>query len=198
MNIDYKTLSGITASVIGSACFIPYIRDIFKKKTRPHIYSWLIWTILQVTGVIAMFKNGAGIGVLALATGAVLCGYTSILCIKHGTKNITTFDTLCLVGALASIGVYIYMKDPLPSIILISVIDFVGFLPTLRKAYSEPYSETISMFAFFSVSGLFTMLALNSYTMVTVIYPLTLIAINIIATVVLWTRRKKVEAPLSH
>src|ERR1700739_1533133 len=198
MNVDYKTLSGITASIIGSACFIPYIRDIFKKKTRPHIYSWLIWTILQVTGVIAMFKNGAGIGVLALSKGAILCGYTSILCIKHGTKNITTFDSLCLVGALASIGVYIYMKDPLPSIILISVIDFVGFLPTLRKAYSEPYSETISMFAFFSVSGLFTMLALNSYTLVTTIYPLTLIGINIIATLVLWTRRKKIEAPLSH
>ncbi|HWY98863.1 MAG TPA: hypothetical protein VNY36_07255, partial [Bacteroidia bacterium] len=73
MDIDYKTVCGIIASLIGTGCFIPYIKDIYKKKTKPHIYTWLIWTILQVTGVIAMLKNGAGIGVLALGTGSVLC-----------------------------------------------------------------------------------------------------------------------------
>ena len=195
MNIDYKTICGIIASLIGTGCFIPYIKDIFKKKTKPHIYTWLIWTILQVTGVIAMLKNGAGIGVLALGTGSVLCAYTCILSIKYGTKNITKFDSLCLIGALASIVVYILMKDPLLAIILISAIDFVGFLPTLRKSYLEPYSETITMFAFFSISGLFTMLALKEYTIVTSLYPLTLIGINIIATVVLYVRRKEKPQP---
>ncbi len=195
MNIDYKTVCGIIASLIGTGCFIPYIKDIFKKKTKPHIYTWLIWTILQVTGVVAMLKNGAGIGVLALGTGSVLCAYTCILSIKYGTKNITKFDSLCLIGALASIVVYILMKDPLLAIILISAIDFVGFLPTLRKAYIEPYSETITMFAFFSLSGVFTMLALHSYSVVTTLYPLTLIGINIIATVVLWVRRRQKPQP---
>jgi len=195
MNIDFKTVCGITASLIGTGCFVPYIRDIFKKKTTPHIYTWIIWTILQVTGVVAMFKNGAGIGVLALATGSVLCAYTAILCLKYGTKNINSFDLFCLLGALASIVVYILMKDPLLSIFLISAIDFVGFLPTLRKSYLEPYSETITMFAFFSISGLFTMLALKEYTIVTSLYPLTLIGINIIATVVLYIRRKQSPNP---
>ncbi|MGP8214867.1 MAG: hypothetical protein ACLQQ4_04825 [Bacteroidia bacterium] len=197
MDITYKTACGIIASVIGTGSFVPYIKDIYKKKTRPHIYSWLIWTILQVTGVIAMYANGAGIGILALATGAILCGYTCVLCIKYGTKNITSFDTICLIGALGSIAVYIFMKNPLLSIILISAIDFVGFLPTLRKSYIEPYSETITMYAFFSLSGVFTMLALSSYSVITALYPITLIIINIIATVVLYIRRKS-SSPALH
>ncbi|HTB07506.1 MAG TPA: hypothetical protein VK806_11190 [Bacteroidia bacterium] len=193
--MELKTAFGITASVIGSACFIPYILDIYKKKTRPHIYTWLIWTILQVTGVVAMYNSGAGIGILALATGSVLCAYTCILSIKFGTKNITTFDTFCLIGALISIAVYIFLKQPLLSIILISAIDFVGFLPTLRKAYIEPYSETLAMFAFFALSGTFTMLALHDYSFTTILYPLTLIGINIIATLVIWMRRRGLPNP---
>ena len=102
------------------------------------------------------------------------------------------FDTLCLIGALASIAVYIFMKDPLLSIILISAIDFVGFLPTLRKAYTEPYSETVTMFGFFALSGVFTMSALKDLLLVTILYPLTLIGINIIATVVILLRRRQV------
>ena len=196
MSLDYKTICAYTACAIGSACFIPYIRDIYKKKTKPHIYTWLIWTILQVTGVVAMYNSGAGIGILALATGSVLCAYTCILSLKYGTKNITTFDTLCLIGALVSIAVYIFLKQPLLSIILISAIDFVGFLPTLRKAYIEPYSETLAMFAFFALSGTFTMLALHDYSFTTILYPLTLIGINIIATLVIWIRRKNIPSPL--
>jgi hypothetical protein len=196
--MEIKTVYGIIASVIGTGCFVPYIRDIFKKKTRPHIYTWLIWTILQVTGVIAMYNSGAGIGILALATGSVLCAYVCILSVKHGTKNITTFDTVCLIGALVSIAVYVFLKQPLLSIILISAIDFIGFLPTLRKAYIEPYSETLVMFAFFALSGTFTMLALHDYSFTTILYPLTLIGINIIATLVIWIRRKSVKPPLSQ
>jgi hypothetical protein len=194
--VEIKTAFGIIASLIGTGCFIPYISDIYKKKTKPHIYTWLIWTILQVTGVVAMYNSGAGIGILALATGSILCAYVTILSIKHGTKNINTFDTLCLIGALASIGVYIFLKEPLLSIILISAIDFVGFLPTLRKAYIEPYSETLTMFAFFAVSGVFTMLALHDYSLTTILYPLTLIGINILATTVIWLRRIGKPDPL--
>jgi len=196
MSIDFKTVCGVIAAIIGSACFVPYIRDIYKKITTPHMYTWLIWTILQGTVVIAMFSNNAGSGVYSLATGTLLCAFTCILSIKNGTKNITTFDTICLIGALVAIAVYIFLKDTLLSIILMSIIDFVGFLPTLRKMYIEPHSETLAMYGLFAFSGTFTLLALSEYSLITVLYPVTLMAINIIATCVIWWRRK-VGTPLS-
>ncbi|HTB31176.1 MAG TPA: hypothetical protein VK808_04070, partial [Bacteroidia bacterium] len=135
-----KFICGIIATLIGTGSFYPYLRDVFKRKTQPHTYTWLIWAILQVTGVMAMFNNGAGIGALSLTVGAFFCAYIFILSLKYGTKNITTFDTLCLIGALAATAVYVFMHNPVLSVILITIIDLVGFLPTMRKAYSEPHS----------------------------------------------------------
>lgn len=191
--MDIKTLYGIIAAVIGIACFIPYIRDMFRETTKPHIYTWLIWTILQVTGVIAMYNSGAGIGALALAIGAFFCGAICLLSLKLGTKNITVFDTICLTGALAAICVYAFLHQPLLSVILISVIDFAGFLPTLRKAYYEPWTETLSMYMLFTVSGIFSVMALAHYSLVTTFYPLTLIVINTLGTIMIWWRRKEAE-----
>jgi hypothetical protein len=188
--MEIKTFFAIIASVIGVGSFIPYILDTFKKKTQPHLYTWLIWTILQVTGVIAMYANGAGIGALALTIGAFFCAFLCIISIKYGTKNITKFDTFCLIGGLVATGVYVFLHQPLLSVILISVIDFLGFLPALRKTYLEPHTETLSLYALFVISGTFSVLALSTYSLITMLYPLTLVAINTIATIVIWIRRK--------
>jgi hypothetical protein len=185
-----KTACGIIATIISMVAFIPYLKDIFRKKTQPHSYTWLIWTILQITGVVAMFNNGAGIGALALATGALFCMYVFILSLKYGTKNITVFDTVCLIGALAAIGIYIFLHNPTLSVILITVIDFAGFLPTLRKAYAEPYSETISLFTLGVVWSTFNLVAISSYSIVTTLYPAFILFANALCSALLWTRRK--------
>ena len=112
------------------------------------------------------------------------------LSLKYGTKSITAFDTVCLIGALGAIVIYAFLHRPLLSVILISVIDFTGFLPTLRKAYHEPYSETLSMYILFVLSGIFSVMALAHYSLVTTFYPLTLIIINTIGTGMIWWRRK--------
>ncbi len=185
-----KTACGVIATIIGVSSFYPYLRDVFKHKTQPHTYTWLIWTILQVTGVLAMYTTGAGIGALTLAVGAIFCGYIFILSLKYGSKNITTFDTLCLIGALISITVYFFMHDAVLAVILITVIDLVGFLPTMRKAYSEPYSETLSMYALFFVSSGFNLVAIGVYSITTTLYPATIMFTNLLCCLILWSRRR--------
>jgi len=185
-----KTACGIIATIISVIAFFPYLKDIFKRKTHPHSYTWLIWTILQVTGVIAMFNSGAGIGVLPLAIGAFFCAYIFILSLKYGTKNITIFDTVCLIGALAAIGVYVFLHNPVLSVILITIIDFVGFLPTLRKAYVEPYSETLSLFLLGTVWSTFNIVAISTYSITTTLYPACILFANGVCCTVLWARRK--------
>src|ERR1700691_2022840 len=109
--INIKFICGVIATIIGVASFYPYLRDVFKKKTQPHTYTWLIWTILQVVGVTAMYSTGAAISALPLAIGAIFCAYIFILSLRFGTKNITLFDTACLVGALISVAVYFFLHD---------------------------------------------------------------------------------------
>jgi hypothetical protein len=188
--ITYKTVCGVIATLISMASYIPYLRDLFARKTQPHTYTWLIWTILQITGTVAMFSTGAGIGAMALAVGSVFCIFIFILSLKYGTKNITVFDTICLIGALAAIGVYLFLHNPILSVILISLIDFVGFLPTLRKAYAEPYSETLSMFALGVVWSGFNLIAISTYSISTTLYPACIMFANGLCAALLWIRRK--------
>jgi len=185
-----KPACGIIATIVSIIGFIPYLKDIFRRKTQPHSYTWLIWTILQVTGVVVMFNSGAGMGALPLAVGVGFCIYIFILSLKYGTKNITVFDTVCLAGALAAIVVYVFLHDAVLSVILVTIIDFVGFLPTLRKAYSEPYSETLSLFAIGIITGIFSIAAIPSYSIATTLYPAFIMFANVFCVSLLWIRRR--------
>ncbi|MCX6757629.1 MAG: hypothetical protein NTZ44_01980 [Candidatus Nomurabacteria bacterium] len=186
-----KIIFSILSSIFAVLCFVPYTRDIFKRKTTPHIYSWLIWTILQGTGALIMFKDGANLGVLSLSIGALLCSFVFILSFKYGTKNIKIFDTICLIGALIAICFWVFLDQPLISVTLISIIDFVGFLPTLRKSYFEPHSETLSTYVLSSLSTLCALIALSHYSLTTTIYLSSLVITNAVCSLILFTRKRK-------
>jgi uncharacterized protein with PQ loop repeat len=189
--IDIKLLIGIFAGTIGALSFIPYFRDIFLHKTKPHIYTWLIWSLLQGTSVFIMLYGGAGIGVLPFVIGTILCGSIFILSLKYGTKNITLFDTICLIGALVALIFYIFLHNSLLSIILVSIIDFIGFIPTFRKSYVEPKTETASTYIVSAVSSVLAIGALLNYSVITILYPATLILTDTTCWLIIVLRRKK-------
>jgi hypothetical protein len=178
---------------VGIFCFYPYIRDIFLRKTTPHIYSWLVWAILQITGAIAMFSSGAGWGITPLILGAVLCILVFLLSFKYGTKNITRFDLICLIGALTVFCFYLFTHKALLSVILVSLIDVIGFLPTFRKAYVEPYSETTSTYVLSAVADGLAIGALANFSLITSLYLFTLIAVDGLCAVLIIIRRRQLK-----
>lgn len=188
--ITVKIFIGIVAGIIGGLCFIPYFKDIFLLKTKPHMYTWLIWSLLQGTSVFIMFFDGAGIGALPFVVGAILCGCIFILSFKYGTKNITLFDTACLIGAFIALIFYIFLHDPTTSIILVCAIDFIGFLPTFRKSYVEPKTETASTYIVSAISSVLAIFALTNYSLITVLYPVTLVLTDSICWLIIVLRRR--------
>ncbi len=190
--MDIKFLFGIIGGILTVVSFFPYLLDIFRGKTKPHSYTWLIWSILQTTGTIAIFLNNGGWGALNLAVGSVLCMLVLILSLKYGTKNITRFDTTLLIGALLAIVVWIFTKNALYSIILVSAIDFTGYLPTARKAYEEPYTETVSLYVMNAMTDILGLLALSAYSITTVLYLATLLFANTSLVIMLTLRRRRI------
>ncbi len=192
--MDFKLIFGLISMALAIVSFFPYIRDILLKKTQPHIYSWLVWSILQSVGVIAMFIGGAKFGSLGLAVGALFCISIFFLCFKYGTKNITIFDSLCLSAAIIVIFVWLFQKDPTLSVILITLIDFMAFLPTYRKGFTEPKTETISTYLISAISNFFALFAVENYSIVTSLYITSLVITNIILVLILVFRRKILSA----
>jgi len=191
--MSIKLILGTVSTILAIAGTLPYLINVLAKKTTPHIYTWLVWGIIQATSAIAMIINGAGFGSWPIIIGALSCFLIFLLSFKYGTKNITKFDTLCLILAIISIIIWIIQKNPLITVILLSVIDTLGFIPTYRKAYIEPQSETLSAFVICAAAYFFGILALQDYSVITAFYLITIFISNFVFVALIFLRRKALK-----
>ncbi len=165
-----KIIFLILSVICGLSAFIPYLFDTFKLKTKPHIYTWIIWAMTQGTATFAIFYGGGRLGGVELAIGVVLQIVVIIFSLKYGTKDITKSDKIILLIAFLSIIIWWQLKQPILSVILISAIDIFGYMPTFRKSYKDPWSETLTTWILFALSNIFAILALSEYNFLTVTY----------------------------
>ena len=155
-----------------------YLTSIFSGRTRPHAFSWVIWSVISTIGFAAQVAEGAGPGSWARGVSAATCIICAVLGFTHGEKNITRADWITLVTALLAVPLWLLTETPVWSVILVCVIDTIGYLPTARKAYSKPHEETPRGYILSAFCALFSLLAISHYNLSTWLYPATLVITN--------------------
>jgi len=168
--IDFKIVATVLSLVLGALSYIPYIRSMVRRQTTPHPYTWLIWSITTGTAAVGGWYGGGGYGVLLLALWSALTFLVFLLSFKYGTKNITKGDVALLVLAFVAILVWWQLHAPLISILMVTAIDAFGYVPTIRKSFEEPWSESLSSWFLFTVTALIGLVALAQYNFLTVVY----------------------------
>jgi len=178
VNPELKITLGIISSVLTVLVAIPYIWDMYRGKTKPHAFSWLIWAL--VAGIAyfgqALDKGGAGswnTGMSALFGLIIFLGS-----LKVGTRDISKLDWFCLWSCILGIALWTITKNLLYTVILASLIDTVAFIPTFRKSYHKPLEETLSIYYLSIVKIAIGMLALENYTTTTTLFPATIVLTN--------------------
>lgn len=186
---------GFLSIILSIAAFAPYFWSIHKKETQPHLYSWAIWVLIQGTAVWIMFAEGAGWGASGLAVGTFLCVCVSLISLRYGTKNITRFDTLCFFGAFIAFAMYTFVREPYTSLAIVIFIELCGFFPTFRKAIADPDSEATVTWGIFSVSNVFSLLAIEKVALLTVAYPAVLLitetSLAMLLVLLKWRTRRR-------
>jgi FtsH-binding integral membrane protein len=188
--VDYKIVLGIIAVAIGLFSFIPYFRDIYNGKTKPHAFSWLIWALLSGIIFIGQILNNGGAGAWVTGFSSVVSFIIFYLALIKGEKNITRTDTYSLVGAILALIIWIVTKNPLGSVILITLIDALGYYPTFRKSYHNPFQETSLTFFLAGTKYVVAFFALGQYSIITYLYPVALIVMNYSLSLMLIVMRK--------
>ena len=191
--IDLKFIIAIIASLLSFIGFIPYVRDIFKKKTKPHLYTWLIWGITQGTAAVALLYGGGKFGSISLIVGIVFVSIICLLSFKYGTKDITTSDKIVLALALLAIIIWWQMDNPLIAVLMVSVIDGIGYIPTIRKSFKNPWNETLSSWVIIVIVDSLALLANAKYNLLTTVYPSMLLVANMAVLLVCFFRRRTVQ-----
>lgn len=190
---QYKTIIGILAITIAVISYIPYFKDLFAGKTKPHAFSWLIWGVINAVVFAGQITNGGGAGSWVVGFTALVTLTIFVLALSRGEKNITTFDWGCLVGALFAMIPWLLTKDALLSVILVTFIDLLGFIPTIRKSYWQPFQETLSTYVLSTLKYLLAVIALQSYTFVAILFPATMVIVHIFFVSLLIVRRKQLR-----
>ena len=190
--MDYKEILAGIGIIIGFISYFSYFRSIFFGQTKPHLFSWFIWAVINWTAFFAQLTKGGGAGAWITGANAALCTAVAIIATFRGEKNITKTDWMCLAGASLGIVGWILTKNPLTAVVLVSLTDCFAILPTFRKAYHKPYEENAFAFGIDLVKFILELIALKSFNLTTALFPITILVNDSLLVSMILFRRKKV------
>ena len=192
--MPYKEILSTIAIIITLVAFVPFIRSILKDETKPHVFSWVIWGSTTFIIALAQFSDNAGVGALPIALSGVISIYVAILSyVKMNDHTITKFDWSVFFVAMSAIPLWYVTSNPLWAVLVLTTIDSLGFIPTLRKAYYYPEEENLTFYVLMSIRNFVVIMALEYYSLTTILFPLVMniMGIWLIGLIVYRRRYKK-------
>jgi len=194
--MEIKILFTILAAVCGTIGFVPYLWTSLFGRTRPHVFTWLIWAITNGVAVAGLWYGGGGVGAIAPTIAAVFAALIFLVSLRFGRRDIKKSDVVVLIIALSSILIWLLLDKPLLAVLIVSGVDIIGYVPTFRKSFNEPWTEALPSWALFAGASIFAILALEEYNLLTVSYLGSISFINSALLLYLFIRRKAVKKGL--
>jgi hypothetical protein len=190
MILTVKYIIGAIAVILTFVGYVPYLRDTVRGKTKPHVYSWFLWGFVTLIAFGLQFSGKGGVGSLVTLAAALISFVVFFLGMRNGDKDIAKSDTVFFVVALVATALWVFAKQPVVSVILISSVEMLGFIPTIRKSWHNPYTETLFTYSLNTFRHGLSIIALQNYSIVTLLYPITWTIANGLFSVMLIVRRK--------
>jgi len=187
---------GALSVALGLAGYVPYVRDTLAGRTKPHLFSWLIWGGGTAVAFAGQVRGHGGPG--AWVSGVTVAGCATIVALaaRNGIGYVTVVDWFCAGGVLAAAGCWVGLGLPVVAIIAGRVVDAAGFVPTLLKSWRRPSEETLSIYVLSAVKFGCAALALARVTVLTALFPLVASVQELAVVVVIVVARRRVVGVL--
>lgn len=189
MNV-YQVM-GVASVVLAIMSFVPYIIQIRSGEMKPHVFSWIIWSISTTVVYFAQVVADGGPGAWPTGVSGLMTIYVTWLAwSRHRDIDITKSDWFFLGAALVSLPAWYATSDPLWAVVILTTIDVLGFGPTIRKLYQNPYEESVWFYLMFTIRSAVSILALASLNLTTLLFPVAMVlACGAVTVLLLWRRR---------
>lgn len=191
--IDLKTIFGFVAIILTIVGYFPYIRDVIKGKTEPHVYSWFLFGFITFIAFALQVQGGAGAGSLATFVSTLLIFTVYFLSLKHRRhQDVTTLDKLFFGLTLLALVLWLIAKQPIISAIMITITNLLAYGPTIRKAWWRPHTETLLFFMINMLRFALIIASLQTYSILTALYPVSEFMVQSFMSAMLIIRRKQI------
>ena len=159
---EYFIYLGLLANFTGG---LVYLKDTLTGKAKPNRVTWLLWSIAPLVGFAAEVNKGVGLpSAMTFMIGFMpLLVFAGSFVNKKSRWKIGVFDLVC--GGLSILGLILWLlsKDANIAIVFAILSDSLAALPTIRKAYLYPETESANAFWGGTIGGLLTLLTLTRF-----------------------------------
>ena len=195
-NLSLHAWLSAAAMALTFVAFVPYFRSIFAGTTRPHMFSWVVWGTNTSVAFVATLSAGGGAGAWAVGfSAAITLAVAGLAWARRADVHITRVDWLFFLAGLAAIPLWFVASDPLWAIVLVTAVELLGFGPTMRKSWHQPWSEPVSFLAILVVRNALVIAALEQRTLTTVLFPAAMAGACILLMGILVVRRQSSPPP---
>ncbi|HEY5120741.1 MAG TPA: hypothetical protein VII84_04115, partial [Acidimicrobiales bacterium] len=177
----------VALSVFGSAS---YVRDTSRGTTSPHRVTWGLWALEGILAFIVEVQQHVGLA--SLMTLAL--GLMPLVVLMTSFKNpqavwkIDAVDVACGVVSLLGLVFWATVNESTVALVSFVAADFIAAVPTYRKSWRSPESETPRAFVMGAVNTGITLLTLKEFTTAGALFPGVIMMTDSILSVLILTR----------
>lgn len=145
----------------------------FKNKYSPSTFSRVIWVLLSINSFAGVIISNSSTSSIVLG-GVLLLGNIAI-CIASfwkGTKTIGKLEYFCITLLLISALIWIFLDAPLVNLSIGLFAHFVGGLPTYKKVWIDPGSESLGFWSLFFFASLLSIFVADTHFLKDLILPI--------------------------
>ncbi len=174
-------------SVVGSAT---YVRDTLRGTTSPHRVTWGLWALEGILAYLVEIQQHVGAAsLMTLALGLMpLVIFVVSFKNPHAAWKIDVVDVVCGVVSLGGLVFWAVVNEPTVALVSFVVADFIAALPTYRKSWHSPESETPRTFVMGALYTGITLLTLRKFTTAGALFPGVIMMTDSILSVLILTR----------
>lgn len=184
-----KEIFGWISIAVAVISYIPYVWMVWRGQVRPHVFSWVLWALVNAIVTAAQITEHGGPGLWSTAFTGAMCVVFALMGLKHGRKDIRRIDWILFVLALLAIPLWRLTDNPAAAVVLVTFVNLVAFYMTAHKAWHAPQQESAFSFACNGLKFAIALLALERFNLATAFFPAIAAACGILLTVMIVWRR---------
>jgi hypothetical protein len=181
----------VVAAFVSLTAAILYIRSMFKGNTIPNRVTWLMWAIAPLIATAAAVYNGVSWAVLPVFMSGFcpLLIFLASFFIHKSYWKLSKIDYIC--GGLSGLALILwyFTKEPNLAITMSIASDAFAGLPTLKKMWTNPETESVWPF----ITGVFcpmtSFAAASSWSYSELAFPTYLIVLNFFFVISLYRKK---------
>lgn len=172
MPIEVKSILGVLSGVLAVISAIPYIYSSIKGSVRPSIVSQSLWFILQLFQIYLMSRNGFT-WPLAVLIGTTInvAMFLMLGVFGRGYTKFSIYDFVCVVVFFISLLIWLTSDSAVTALITSLVAEFSALIPTLKKTYLIPESESRVAWAILFVGSVLSIMSSTNFSTLDILLP---------------------------